>query len=149
MTHSWKPFYPGSRWHPKAPCSAISKWSSIGLAKALATRFVSTVRDFLFPGERLTGAFDRANAISALVVGVPGLIVVIMLGSLWNAKDHRDPFWVIAIWWITAWLMLLAWLPFGWDRYALPLIPPTVLMIGRWSVDLIQLVHTRWFASHA
>ena len=47
--------------------------------------------------------------------------------AAWRARSAMI---VVAAWWWIALASLAAWLPFAWGRYALPLLPPTVLLLA-------------------
>ena len=84
-------------------------------------------------GGRLTSVGQRMQAVAELVCGTPWIFAALGLAVVWfTYQNIRQPSLgiVIAVWWITAMLLLMIWLPFAWDRYALPLIPPTVLIAG-------------------
>lgn len=84
-------------------------------------------------GGRLTSVGQRIQELAKLVCGTPALFAALVLVVVWFAyQSIQKPSLatVIALWWIMAMLLLMIWLPFAWDRYALPLIPPTLLIAG-------------------
>lgn len=52
-------------------------------------------------------------------------------------------FAIVVCWWGVAFVLLLAWLPLAWGRYALPLLPPTCLIIGKTCDDLVRYARKR------
>ncbi len=112
------------------------------LALSYEHRMTADIQEQLFGG-RLRTVGSRVVALSELVCGAPLMFVVLLaVVSLKCYLAFRDKtrFAVVVVWWWVAFAMLLAWLPFAWDRYALPLVPPTVLVIGSAIEDLMQLV---------
>lgn len=43
-----------------------------------------------------------------------------------RSAGHR----LVAAWWLAAWLMVGAWIPFPWQRYAAPLLAPSLLLLA-------------------
>ena len=84
-------------------------------------------------GGRLTTVSERIQVLAALVCHGPWAFIGICLAVAWLAYDSarkQTTGIILVLWWAIALLLLMMWLPFGWDRYALPLIPPTVLILG-------------------
>ena len=84
-------------------------------------------------GGRLSTVSERIQALAALVCHGPWTFNGICLTVVWTAYDcvRKQTIGIILVlWWAVALLLLMIWLPFEWDRYALPLIPPTMLILG-------------------
>ena len=97
-------------------------------------------------GGRLTTVAQRIQALAALVCHGPWLFIGICLTVAWIAYDctRKQTIGIILVlWWATALILLMMWLPFGWDRYALPLIPPTMLILGATVESISSQVWSR------
>jgi len=84
-------------------------------------------------GGRLTSVTERLQALADLICG--GLITFTILSLIvaWAGYEcirNRSVGIVIVIWWSIALLLLITWMPFAWERYTLPIIPPTTLILG-------------------
>ena len=108
-----------------------------GLAATVLEHRSTELTQAEFLGGHLTSWTAKLNAVVALAFlgwipfcGVAGLI-------LWGAvrRWRDDRFGFIAAWWLIAFVSVTAWIPFSWSRYALPLLPPTVLLLG-YAVNL-------------
>ena len=53
-----------------------------------------------------------------------------MIWIAYNCMKKQTLGIIPVLWWIIALLLLVLWMPFAWDRYALPLITPTMLILG-------------------
>lgn len=113
----------------------------VGVNPALHDDVVAGVRD-LFVEPRLTveiqrgfgvpfleGMPSRAVAVARLVGLWPPLLALAGLGSLALARRPDAPVArLVALWWWLAAAAVVTWIPFAIDRYAMPLLPPTVLV---------------------
>jgi hypothetical protein len=95
-----------------------------------------------FVGRQLVSTGERWTVLSGLV-GLSPLRNIAMLFSVgWQlvaCYRKRDEFMIVVLWWFVSLGLLLAWMPFSWSRYALPLVPPTVLVIGKTLADLVVM----------
>jgi hypothetical protein len=126
------------------------------LALSYEHRLTADIQERMFGG-RLNSIPKRLGAIASLVslsqiafVGLSGLVVWncvrcvrVYPWSIISDQGRVRAFAIVLAWWGVAFALLLAWLPFGWDRYALPLIPPTVLVVGKSIGIFIQFVWSR------
>jgi len=105
-------------------------------------------------GNKLLGSFpERFDALGLIIFRFPALLWVMTLLVLYQAWAHwrhgrreQPGLAIIVIWWILAFGLLLAWMPFGWSRYALPLVPPTLLLLGKCADDLLRIFRARTFS---
>lgn len=84
-------------------------------------------------GGRLNRISERLQALTMLVCGSPIAFTILGLAVTWSAYDcfrHRSVGIIIVLWWLIAMLLLIMWMPFAWERYTLPIIPPTMLILG-------------------
>jgi hypothetical protein len=91
-----------------------------------------------FLGGGLTSLKERAWALSELVGRSPPITAILLVMVAYQIRRsflRKEMFMFVLVWWVTATCLLLAWLPFSWPRYVLPLIPPTALVVGKVSVD--------------
>lgn len=84
-------------------------------------------------GGRLHNISDKVQALAGLVCGGPIAFTLLCLIVAWSAFDcirKQSVGIVIVLWWSMALLLLIMWMPFAWERYTLPIIPPTMLIVG-------------------
>ncbi len=92
-----------------------------------------------FVGRQMRTASERWQVIQAQVGRTPMRLIAMQLSVAWQlvyCYRTRNPFIVVVLWWFVALTMLLAWMPFNWPRYSLPMVPPTVLLMGKTLSDL-------------
>jgi hypothetical protein len=65
--------------------------------------------------------------------GWPGCVAVAGLAAWWLIRGQNLALRFIAAWWIIGCLCVGVWIPFAAARYIIPLIVPSVLLIG-WSL---------------
>jgi hypothetical protein len=99
-----------------------------------------------FLPDHLTTLGAKFRAVSTLVCGHPGGLIALTLVTLWPTWEglrRFSPRSVLVLWWWTALGAVLAWIPFPWPRYALPLLPPAALLLGDalvgWAAGLRSL----------
>ena len=95
-------------------------------------------------GGRLRTISQRLSAIAILTCGshlLFALLACTTLGLGIYCARTRSLGIVIAIWWFVALALLLLWLPFGWDRYVIPILAPSALVIGA-TLDILG--HLAW-----
>lgn len=84
-------------------------------------------------GGRLNSVSERLQALAALVCGGPiafTFLFLLVAGSAYECIRNRSMGIVVVLWWCIALLLLIMWMPFSWERYTLPIIPPTMLVLG-------------------
>lgn len=84
-----------------------------------------------FLPDNLSGITQRLGAVGTLVgftrwAWLPPLACATLLLLKPRSGCHR----FFAAWWLLAWVMVTAWIPFPWLRYAAPLLPPTLLLLA-------------------
>jgi Dolichyl-phosphate-mannose-protein mannosyltransferase len=87
-----------------------------------------------FVGRRLASAGERWTVLSGLVGLSPLRNIAMLFSVAWQLVScyrKQDKFIIVVLW------LLLSWMPFSWSRYALPLVPPTVLVMGKTLADLV------------
>ncbi len=89
---------------------------------------------------------DRYGALGRMVIHSSVLLLSVNILALWQGwrigivVRHSAPqtkFIVIVYWWCLACALILLWLPFEWERYSLPLIPPTMLILAKTVDELL------------
>lgn len=76
---------------------------------------------------------DRIEAVARLTAFHPALFALVAIAFLLQIRSIRKspgPFPVIALWWLIALVAVTAWIPFPRPRYALPVIVPSVILVG-------------------
>lgn len=84
-------------------------------------------------GGRLNSVSETAQALANLVCGGPIAFTILCLIVIWTAYEciqKRSVGIIIVLWWSIALFLLIMWMPFAWERYTLPIIPPTMLILG-------------------
>ncbi len=83
----------------------------------------------------LTTLGEKLNAVTALAFYERfGCGVVAALALWWLRRGQSLALRFSAAWWIIAFLCVTLWIPFDWLRYVLPLVVPSVLLIG-WTLQ--------------
>ncbi|MCL4819673.1 MAG: hypothetical protein KJ067_11045 [Vicinamibacteria bacterium] len=122
---------------------AAAALAFVGVNPALHDDVVGGVRE-LFVEPRLTveiqrgfgvpfleGLPSRLAAVARLVGLWPPLLALAALGSLaLGIRSSPLAARLVALWWWIAAAVVVAWIPFAIDRYAMPLLPPTALVAG-------------------
>lgn len=100
-----------------------------------------------FLGGNIHTVTDRFVALGRVVAYSPLLLCAAGVAAMWQgwlgvsgfcSGRERRGIVVVACWWGLSLGLLLAWMPFAWGRYALPLIPPTLLIAGKTAEDLMR-----------
>lgn len=107
---------------------------------AMPARTVEVQKAFL--PDYLPSLVSRATAVGWLLCGgTPALVALAALTVLPTVSAIRclGPRLVIALWWWIALAAVTVWVPFPWERYALPLVPPAALMAALALVDVTSL----------
>ena|GEM_PF-1147245 len=81
--------------------------------------------------------------IMAAVAGMAGFQAWCCLNDMPEGRA-RQGLAIVVCWWWVAFVLLLAWVPFAWGRYALPLLPATCLIVGKTCDDLVRYARARW-----
>jgi hypothetical protein len=68
--------------------------------------------------------------LTAFHPAVFGVVVAALLFTLISAHRFGQPMTVIALWWVIAFALVTAWLPFARLRYALPVITPSIILVA-------------------
>ncbi len=139
------------RWRPLAPLAALAIAAAVAAVAfiianptlyrdawgglwALVDEHRQTARiQAAFAGTLLSDPGARLQALGVLLFrrreGL-WLAAAIIAWRTAAALRARSAMIVVAAWWWIALASLAAWLPFAWGRYALPLLPPTVLLLA-------------------
>ena len=84
-------------------------------------------------GGRLTTISERVQALATLVcrgpLGFIGMCMTVGWIAYYCVREQSIGI-ILVLWWAIALLLLMMWIPFEWERYALPLLPPTMLILG-------------------
>ncbi|MCX6896874.1 MAG: hypothetical protein NTZ16_15575 [Verrucomicrobia bacterium] len=81
----------------------------------------------------LRSAGERLRAIATLTAFHPAAFALVVAAVAWllfAARRAGGAFPLIALWWVIAFAMVTAWLPFARPRYALPVIAPSVILLA-------------------
>ena len=85
-------------------------------------------------------------ALGRLVCGHPAglwILTAFLLGPTWLGLRRLTPRTVVTLWWWLALVMVAAWIPFAWSRYALPLVPPAAVLLADSLVALSGWIRKR------
>ena len=100
---------------------------SAGIQAEFLDGFLETVPERLLA---LAGLIGRRWWIGVVILASAGLTTIRGLRS----GDPRAM--AVCIWWWATLLAVGAWLPFAWPRYALPLLPPTAVVVASTAVGM-------------
>ncbi|WP_165232708.1 phospholipid carrier-dependent glycosyltransferase [Aquisphaera insulae] len=109
-------------------------WSGLVDLFAMPARTEEVQASFL--PDHLIAPSQKAHAIGTILCGHPAGLLVLglaMLWPTWNGLRRFSPRTVLVLWWWTALGAVLAWIPFPWPRYVLPVLPPAALL----TADLV------------
>jgi hypothetical protein len=88
--------------------------------------------DFLGGGlHTVTGRFLAIGRLTGNWFWLFLVVVACFIYQAARSVREASAWMLICAWWLVALVLLLAWLPFAWDRYVLPLIPPSALLVAR------------------
>jgi hypothetical protein len=84
------------------------------------------------PGHAATPAAKLRTLAGLLAGGEAGLLVMTLIAAWRTAAAARrpGPWMIVALWWWIALGAVGAWIPFPWERYALPVVPPAALLVA-------------------
>jgi hypothetical protein len=104
-----------------------------GLATyAVEPRLAEAVQAGFISGH-LTTLLQKLRATATLAclgwIGCSALAAAAALGL----ASRRDAVRFVSVWWLSALLAVSLWIPFPWQRYAMPLVVPSVLLAA-WAV---------------
>ena len=110
-------------------------------------------------GGRLNSISERLQALADLVCGGPIAFTILCLIVAWAAYDctrSRSMGIVVLLWWSIGLLLLIMWMPFAWERYTLPILPPTMLILGAvteragcWLWSKLRSANRQWVSINA
>lgn len=89
----------------------------------------------------LRSAGERLRAIATLTAFHPAgfaLVGAAFLFQVVAARRAGQPLPLVALWWLIAFVMVTAWLPFARPRYALPVIAPAVILLASAAGGLVD-----------
>ncbi len=99
---------------------------------------------FLKRGLHSTAARIRWLAQETFTWRPLGLILAgFLLYHAIRGPRNNPVFWLVGAWWLLTLVLLLAWLPFAFSRYILPLVPPSALLAGGVVDTLVPLLRNR------
>lgn len=145
----------------------LASWLALGLAFPLAAALFLAINPTMYPDPaagvralfatqaeavRFQAAFlpdhaatlpEKFRTLAELLTGGRGALVLLVLVTAWRtaaAAAGRSPggWWIIAAWWWIALVAVGVWIPFPWRRYALPLLPPALLLVGDAVVAIVR-----------
>jgi hypothetical protein len=75
---------------------------------------------------------ERVRAMADLTAFHPAVFGVVVTAVLFTfiSAPRWQPLPVIALWWVLAFAIVTAWLPFARPRYALPVITPSIILVA-------------------
>lgn len=106
----------------------------VGGVRATASEHFNTEQaQAVFLGGHLTTLAAKAGTVAELAFGDwTAFVLVAAVVAVGLARHGREPgFRFLFAWWLIALACVTWWLPFGWSRYVLPVLPPTFLLVGR------------------
>lgn len=92
------------------------------------------------PGHAATPSAKLRTLAGLLSGGMGGLIALVILTAWRTAVAARGPggWMVVPLWWWVALGTVGLWIPFPWDRYALPLLPPLALLTADAALAVVR-----------
>jgi len=99
----------------------------------------STIQAAFIPGF-LGSPAAKWDAVGRLVGRRPAvmiLLVALSLGPTWLGLRRLTGRTVVVLWWWLGLVMVTAWIPFPWSRYALPVLPPATVLTADALVGLV------------
>jgi len=75
---------------------------------------------------------DKLASVVHLVYWSWSAFLALGVALAWHLirRERRPGMIFIAGWWFTALAGVCLWIPFAWPRYVLPVVPPSLLVIG-------------------
>ena len=94
----------------------------------------------------LRSASERLRAIATLTAFHPAAFALVVAAVAWAIFASRragGTLPLVAIWWLIAFVMVTAWLPFARPRYALPVIAPSVILLASAAGGVVDWLRQR------
>lgn len=71
-------------------------------------------------------------------------LIAVTLGPTWLGFRRLSARTVLVVWWWLALVAVVVWIPFPWERYALPILPPAAVLVADAAMGLLALVAGLW-----
>ncbi|HTL67668.1 MAG TPA: hypothetical protein VL200_08405 [Lacunisphaera sp.] len=113
-----------------------------GLLATASEHFNTEQAQAVFLGGHLTTLAAKTRTLAELAFGDwPAFVLVAAIVIVGLVRHGREPgFRFLFAWWLIALACVTVWLPFGWSRYVLPVLPPTFLLVGRVFAGAVRAV---------
>lgn len=129
---------------------AIHRDLAGGLTAVFQEHRLTEVVQAGFLAGHLTTPAEKLDSVATLVcfswIGC-GLLAAVAVAGL---NSRRDEIRFVAVWWLFALVAVAVWIPFSWQRYALPVVAPSVLLVA-WVASqtrpLLVALHRRLTAT--
>ncbi len=81
---------------------------------------------------QLTGLPNRFATVVALGFfgWIPFLLMTVLVAWCAIRQWHEELIRFAVCWWLVTLVIVTLWIPFAWSRYIIPVVPPSVLLIG-------------------
>ena len=90
---------------------------------------------------------ERIHALAELTAFHPAIFGLVVAAFLFQLPGRRQ--FIITLWWLIAVVTVTAWLPFARERYVLPVIAPSVALIGGSAERLAEWLRRKALAHSA
>lgn len=81
----------------------------------------------------LTNFGAKLVAVAGLSAAHPLLFLFVIAAFAFHVRDRlltKQPWTIVAVWWLITLIGILMWIPFARHRYLVPLIPPSLILLG-------------------
>ncbi|HVZ63932.1 MAG TPA: hypothetical protein VG936_05030 [Lacunisphaera sp.] len=112
-----------------------------GLRATASEHFNTEQAQAVFLGGHLTNLAAKTETLAELAFGDwTAFLLVAAVVAVGLFRHGREPgFRFLLAWWLIALVCVTAWLPFGWSRYVLPVLPPTFLLVGHVFASAVRM----------
>lgn len=94
-----------------------------------------------FARDHLTSHWDRFAAVIQIGFFHPVVWLAAFAAAVWCCRAKEIGARLAGWWWLVAFAAVVMWIPFPWNRYAAPLVPPSVLVVswaGYWLAGRLR-----------
>jgi hypothetical protein len=96
------------------------------------------------PNLHLATLGAKLDAVATMLLGSPVLFVLVIAAAVVAAvRTARPGIRFVAAWCLIAFVCVVAWIPFEWRRYILPIVLPFALLVAHMVVSAVSAIVTR------
>jgi 4-amino-4-deoxy-L-arabinose transferase-like glycosyltransferase len=99
-----------------------------------------------FLPDHLVTLGNKVRAVGTLLCGHSAGLLVLVVATLWPTWEglrRFSPRTVVVLWWWTALAAVIAWIPFPWPRYVLPVLAPAAILCADTCVGSCAAISKR------